>query len=296
MRRILVVVVTTSLLLALAGPVAADHEPLESFKFRDSFTGQQANAFWFSCESDTPAPGFETCTFVDLFASTGTAKFKVGPGKPESFTFTDVCIFTFTEVITPEGDFIGEEFMFGCDSDPSLTIAGDLSSATLDATITFFDFECEEDEETGEIICIDVPIGTAELSATWTATGPLTRFKEQSRFMEISPEHRCASSSNGRGVRRAAVATGTLAGESLGDSDASLSDGTFRFSATCRFTGAVCSARYTMPKPPWPIRSVMTYAPMRSPGAIGFGPPELHRFDDSHSFEPAGLVGFSSVM
>jgi hypothetical protein len=236
MRRTLVILVATSLLmLGLVSPAAAHDEPSESFKFRDSFTGQTADASWFACEPDTPEAGLETCTFTEIWASDGKGKSKDGPGKPTAFSFTTACISMFKVVFTAEGDFVDEEeSIFGCDENASLTIAGDLTGAILNANVT--PIECEEDPETGEIFCEEIPNGTVAVSATWTGTGELTRFMDRHRSMEMSPDHRCTFSFSGRGLRREATATATVDGVSLGDSDwASLSDGSFKFAASCRF-------------------------------------------------------------
>jgi hypothetical protein len=236
MRRILVVLVATSLLmLGLVSPAAAQNGPSESFKFRDSFTGQTADASWFACEPDTPEAGLETCTFTDIWASDGRGQSKDGPGKPTPFSFTAACISMFTVVFTSEGDFVDEEeSIFGCDENASLTIAGDLTSATLNANVTLI--ECEEDPDTGDFFCEEIPNGAVAVSATWTGTGGLIRFMDRHRSMDMSLDHRCAFSFSGRGLRREATATATVDGVQLGDSDwASLSDGSFKSAASCRF-------------------------------------------------------------
>jgi hypothetical protein len=234
MRRLFVVLVTASLLmLGLVTPAAAQEE---DFSFRDSFTGQMAEAFWSSCEEDTPEPGLVTCTFADIFASSGTARVKAGPGKPTTSTRSVVCAFMDTAVFTTEGNFVDSEFRQGCDENASVSIASDLSTATVDATINLIDFVCEEDPITGEFICEEIQLGTAEVSAAWIGSGPLTKFRDHSRSIEISPDHRCSFSLSGRGVRRQAVATATIDGDALGPSDfASLSDGSLKFAASCRF-------------------------------------------------------------
>lgn len=208
-RFITIVSLLGALLLASVAPVGAQED------FSTTRTGTQADAFWQDCTPDVPEPGLQTCRFHSVFALDGSERSKGGTGKP-SRQADQACVSIGEAVLTGTGEFVEDiSNEFGCTglNGVTFTVASDLSSASLTGSITVQSFTC------GPTGC--VPSGgsrTVGVDVDWTATGPLTSFREQSVSHSTFDGEWCLFKSSGRGERRAATATGAIDGTTLGTS------------------------------------------------------------------------------
>lgn len=231
MRRLLLLPLLAGLLIASAAPVLAQ----EQFRFASTQNGVSADAFFESCTPDTPETGLQTCTFVSVFAFDGTTRFREGTGKPMT-SGTMACVSLGAVILTDQGELFEEpSFEFGCNESlgaGELTVAQDLSSATLDTTITVQgqglicdEVSCEPSGDTREV-AVDV---------SFTATSEVAAFRERNVSHSDFDGQRCMFKFSGRGERAEAVASGTVDGIALGDSVfAQISRGRTSFSVRCR--------------------------------------------------------------
>lgn len=229
MRRLLLLPLLAVLLIASAAPVLAQ----EQFRFASTQNGVSAEAFFESCTPDTPETGLQTCTFVSVFAFDGTTRFREGTGKPMT-SGTMACVSLGAVILTDQGEFVEElSFEFGCNESlgaGELTVAQDLSSATLDTTITVQGLICDEVscEPGGDPreVAVDVSL---------TATSEVAAFRERNVSHSDFDGQRCMFKFSGRGERAEAVASGIVDGIALGDSVfAQISRGRTSFSDRCR--------------------------------------------------------------
>lgn len=229
MRRLLVLPLLVAVLLASAAPVAAQEE----FRFASTSNGFSADAFWESCTPDTPEAGLQTCSFVSVFVFDGTTRFREGTGKPMTGG-TLACVSLAEVVLTADRQFVEElSNEFGCDETleaGALTIADDLSSATLDTTISVEAQVCDE------LGC--TPVGDPRdvaVDVTWTAVSPAVTFRERNVSHSTVDGLRCTLMFSGSGERAQAVASGTVDGMALGDSTfAQISRGKQSVSQHCK--------------------------------------------------------------
>lgn len=219
-RRLVVALIAAALILASA---TLRPEPAAAQAVSFSEKGVSADAFWEDCTTEDE---LSTCTVTELFAFEG----KQTSSETGSFKGTRVCLFLETFSFDDEGPF---SFESGCSTAPAgtLTVARGLASAMLQPTTVRLDtYECTFDETTGEEICVIVSSREVTVSASWTATGPLARFSERFRFRV----DKCTETFSAKGESRDAVATATLDGAALGESDfASIRTGKFDFRSTC---------------------------------------------------------------
>jgi hypothetical protein len=232
MRRALSVLVALVALLAFAATPAFGQEgPPEQYRFSFRQTGLSADAFWETCQVDTPEPGLTTCQSVSIFGFEGERVVRES-GAPAQRQTGEACVSFY---VTEDGMFppISEEF--GCTQTFEFDAADDLSSASLSATIPV-----------EAIVCTETPEGTfcepsgevtrqVVVTADWTAIGPTTRFTDRSSSRTETDGTVCFYRQSGRGVRADAVATATVDGTALGDSQfAMITKGTFRSVEGCR--------------------------------------------------------------
>lgn len=149
------------------------------FKFR----GEGASAIFTSVDGSG-------CVWTDVYVNPNEGIFQSPPGKgsPSSgvymfITQYDSC--TATQLIAAEG--------FASLADPDFQVFGNLSSATLNATVTLFDYV----SETSFDVFVDL---------TWNGTSSVIR--ESSRYHFSAPG--CKFKSRFNGSFRPAVATGTV--------------------------------------------------------------------------------------
>ncbi len=229
MRRLFLLPLLAAVLLTSAAPVAAQEE----FRFTSTSRGFSADAFWQSCMPDTPETGLQTCSFVSVNVFEGTTRFREGTGQPMT-SGTLACVSLATVILTDEGQFVDEvSNEFGCDETleaGALTIADDLTSATLDTTISVQEFICDE------VSC--EPVGDPRdvaVDVTWTAVSPVVSFRERNVSHSTVDGLRCTFMFSGSGERAEAVATGTIDGTALGDSTfAQIARGRFSATERCR--------------------------------------------------------------
>ena len=174
MRRIVPVVVVLLALLAFAPAVSADTAPLP----RETFESVGFDAFNSECDA-------RTCTDTFIYASEQTTS------SGESFSY--VCVDRFTYNLRTGRGSGGS----GCTESADLTMAEDLSSATLAPTdIDFCDGrQCE----------------TITVSAELQGTGDTTTFR--GRFTER--DGTCTYTYADSGARRSATGTLTLDGSNI---------------------------------------------------------------------------------
>lgn len=227
MRRIIVVLVA---LFALSAVWATPVLGAEAYRISAKQVGVSADAFWESCQEDTPEVGQTTCEFVSIFAFEGRSVFRES-GSPPIRQGGIACV---SHDVTDEfGAPVSVET--GCAEDFVFTYATDLSSASLSATMPVETLVCTETPE--GVFCEP---GGGELrdvavSATWNAVGPPTKFRDRFVSHTETEGFECVFKQSGRGVRTDAVATAMVDGVDLGESAfASLTEGTFKFLDRCR--------------------------------------------------------------
>jgi hypothetical protein len=228
MRRVLLIVLALGALLTIAATPALGQEP-HRFSLRQN--GVSADAFWQTCEADTPSPGLTTCQTVSIFAFEGRVIIRENGGPPQR-QGGQVCISQ--DVV--EGEFgppISSEF--GCTEDFLFDVTRGLSAATLSATVPVESFVCTETPD--GFFC--EPSGDAardvEVSAEWTSVGPLTRFRERSFSRTETDGLICVFKQSGRGLRTEAVATAMLDSTDMGESQfGTITKGRFRVLDRCR--------------------------------------------------------------
>jgi hypothetical protein len=180
MRRLFTLVVVLFAVLALAPAVAADTTASQR-PVRDSFQGIGFDAFSSEC-------GGSTCTDTFVFAEEGTTA--------SGETFTTVCVEQDTFNVR-NGRLTSQTF--GCTDTADLTVARDLSSASLGPT----DVEvCNEQGRQCETVTVSVDL---------QATGARGTFRARSTFTDGN----CTVTFNDRGEDRSAAGTITLDGETM---------------------------------------------------------------------------------
>ncbi len=218
--------------LLVAAPVAAHAQ--EEFSFKYTATGTSAQAQWGTCEPDTPEPGFETCEVTSVNVRQGTSRVK-SPVEGVVRGGSSVCVYTETYIQSPES-FETLSAASGCTETFSLTVAPDLSTAHLVATVPVFDFECRE-EPPGEFFC--EPVGAATnvaVDVTWTALEPAATVRERGTFQYLDPSGlRCKSQYSRRGLSAFSTATGSVGGVQVGEAEyAEIFSGRMSFADSCR--------------------------------------------------------------
>lgn len=175
MRRFVPVFVVMFALLAFAPAVSADTAPSSP---RETFESVGFDAFNSDCDA-------RTCTDTYIFASQQTTS--------SGETFSYVCVDQWTyNLRTGRGSGWG-----GCAESANLTVAGDLSSATLAAT----DIE----------VCDGRRCETITVSAELQGTGETATFR--GRFTER--DGTCTFTYSDSGKRRSATGTVTLDGSTI---------------------------------------------------------------------------------
>jgi hypothetical protein len=229
MRRVLPLLLAIVALLTVAvTPALGQQEP---HRFSGRQNGVQADAFWETCTPDTPVPGQTTCEIVSIFAFDGRSVFREN-GSPPMGSGGSVCL-TLDVFNQTTGEPVSIES--GCTDTFAFQAASDLSSATASATVPVETFVCTPDGN-GGFICEpsgDPPRDVA-VSVSWTAAGPLTKFRD--RFVSRTEAEGliCVFKQSGRGVRTDAVATATVDGAALGESVfATVTRGRFEFVDKC---------------------------------------------------------------
>lgn len=220
-RRLLIPVVLGLLALTVASPVAGAN-PHERHTFSQS--GLFADAYWDTCFPEVA----ETCTSVYISVLSGVRSDSSGV-RPTRSAGDEVCYSS--NIYDPTGGDPSFTYTYGCSTTATVTFADDLSTATASGTIEVQD--CTFDPEVNAETC--TPGGTVDVSATWTAIGPLEQFRERSRSTSTVEGMTCTNMFSGQGTRRFGSATATVDGVSLGDADfAFLSEGRQRSSFSCR--------------------------------------------------------------
>ena len=224
--RLVIRVSALSLVLSLlvAAPVAAQ----EAYSFRSTLTGTSADAFWETCTPDTPEPGLQTCNGTNVNVLQGSARFRSdieGPVRAGG----RACASTQTYIIGP--DFFEEvSLAAGCTETFTFTVAGDLSTAHLTATVPLTAIECDE------FSCEDVgePTNVA-VDATWTALEPAHTVRERSVSHYFHDGFWCKSSFSRQGLAAFGTATGSIDGADLGTAVfAEIFSGRTSFADSCR--------------------------------------------------------------
>ena len=229
MRRLFTLVIAVPILIALfAAPAMAATGELRYASTQD---GVLATGFWESCTPDTPEPGLQTCSVVNVQLFDGKTRFSEGSGKP-TIAGSLACVNLFSAVFTAEGEFVEElSSESGCNEnldEGALTVAGDLSSVTLATSIAVNEFLCDE------VSC--EPVGDprdVEVDVTWTAVSEAVAFRERNVSHSTSDGLRCMFMFSGTGERADATATGTVDGVTLGEAGAEISRGRQSVSQNC---------------------------------------------------------------
>ena len=227
MRRIIVVLVA---LVALSAVWTAPVLGAEAYKFSGKQVGVSADAFWQSCEENTPVEGQTTCEFVSIFAFNGRSVFREA-GTPTIRQSGFACVSL--DVTDENGLPVSVET--GCAEEFVFASAADLATAALTATIPVETLECTETPD--GVFCEPVGSETRDVvvSAAWTAIGAPTTFRDRFVSHTESEGFECVFRQIGHGIRTEAVATATVDGAALGESRfAMLTDGTFKFLDRCR--------------------------------------------------------------
>ena len=211
-------------ILALATPAMAKQEG--SFFFKGTQTGTSASAQWGECTPDTPEPGLETCDFTSVNVMDGSVRFSSDLEQPGR-TGSQACVDHQLSIQGPDS-FELLSLQSGCTDTFTFTIAADLSTAHLVATVPVFDLECDEFscEPVGD------PIDTA-VDVTWTVEG-VQAVREKGNFHSLQNGLWCHSQFTRRGVGGFATATGSVGGVDLGPSEfADVFSGVQKFSDRC---------------------------------------------------------------
>jgi hypothetical protein len=232
MRRVLAVLLSLMALLAVAATPALGHEgELEPHRFSFRQNGVSADAFWQTCQEDTPSPGLTTCESVSIFGFDGRMVVREGNEPPQrqggqACVSLDVIEGEFGPPITSE---------FGCTEVLTFQAARDLSSATLSATVAVEALVCEEVPEGFFCEPSGDPMRDVAVTAEWTSMGPVTRFRDRSVSRTETDGLVCVFKQSGRGIRTDAVATATVDGTALGESQfAAITKGRFQVLDRCR--------------------------------------------------------------
>ena len=229
MRRLFTLVIAVPILIAVfaAPAIAATGE----LRYASTQNGVLATGFWDSCTPDTPEPGLQTCSVVNVHVFDGKTRFSEGGGQP-TIAGSLACVNLFSAVFTAEGEFVEElSNESGCDEnleDGALTVADDLSSVTLATTIAVNEFVCDE------VSC--EPVGDprdVEVDVTWTAVSEVVAFRERNVSHSTIDGQRCTFMFSGTGERADATATGTVDGVALGEAGAEISRGRQSVSQNC---------------------------------------------------------------
>ena len=227
MRRIIIVLIA---LVALSVVWTTPVLGADGFRFEGKQVGVSADAFWESCQEDVPEEGLTTCEFVSIFAFDGESVFREA-GSPTIRESGHACVSL--DIFDDLGNPVSLET--GCAEVFEFSVATDLSTASLTATIPVETLECTETHE--GIFCEPVGSETRDVavSATWNAVGPITTFRDRFVSHTETDGFECVSRQIGRGVRTDAVATANVDGTDLGESTfAMLTDGLFKFLDRCR--------------------------------------------------------------
>ena len=210
-------------ILALATPAMAQ----EGFFSKFTQTGTAASAQWGECTPDTPEPDLQTCDFTNVNVMDGSVRFSSDLEQP-SRTGSQACVYHELSIQGPDSYEL-LSLQSGCTDTFTFTVAADLSSAHLVATVPVFEIECDE-----EFNCEPVgdPIDTA-VDVTWTVEG-VQAVREQGNFHSLQNDLWCHSQFTRRGVGGFATATGSVGGVDLGPSEfADVFSGVQKFSDRC---------------------------------------------------------------
>jgi hypothetical protein len=180
MRRLIVILGTLAIVLAMAAPAAAAPPVKESGSY------QYASASTSTC--DQQGAGQTTCTesYLDAF---------MGPD------YADVCIWVVTYALSPRGQGRLISEVSGCAPANGFSVAADLTSASLGST-SIPVYSC------GSRSCSDA--GTVDASASWLAVGPVNTYTGRSTSTEGSCTYRQTFS----GTSAEATASVTIDGTS----------------------------------------------------------------------------------
>ena len=162
-------------ILALATPAMAQQE---GFFFKSTQTGTAAFAQWGECTPDTPEPDLQTCDFTSVNVMDGSVRFSSDLEQP-SRTGSQACVNHELSIQGPDSYEL-LSLQSGCTDTFALTVAADLTSAHLVATVPVFELECDD-----EFNCEPVgdPIDTA-VDVTWTVEG-VQAVREQGNFHSL---------------------------------------------------------------------------------------------------------------
>ena len=210
-------------LLALTTPALAQEE---GFFFRFTHKGTAAFAQWGSCIPDTPEPDLETCDFTGVNVMDGTARFSSDLEKPTR-SGSQACVDHQVSIQGPDS-FELVSLQSGCTDTFSFTIAADLATAHLVATVPVFELECDE------FTCEPVgdPIDTA-VDVTWTVE-EVQAVREQGNSHSLQGDLWCHSQFTRRGLGGFAMAAGSVGGDDFGTSEfADVFSGVQKFSDRC---------------------------------------------------------------
>ncbi len=194
MRRALIgLAVTMFTVLALAGPASAASGQVTQFRFHGTF----AEAFWFTSSATSSTDTFVNVTKSmqgsELFVDQFTANFDAnGNFTGATDTFADVT----------------SGFSFAIDH--ALTSAS-TSGSGLPATTCTFD---------ANFNLIGCSATTIDVNVTWTGQGPISR----SVFNDHFKSDGFSETDHFNGTDRAATATGTIGGLTLGASELQFAD------------------------------------------------------------------------
>ncbi|HYU50947.1 MAG TPA: hypothetical protein VEO91_13580 [Candidatus Limnocylindria bacterium] len=199
MTRRLIIAAAASLLMA--GVLATPASAAPAGQFRFSTSGPGVDGFW----STFPADGnyVANVVYTDTFVSAAEQAIEEdGTTFTDKFAFVDI----FSYKIDRRGNFVfvSDTFGFAAGDDVSLSVARDLSSASLKATVAL--------STCTERTCSDA--GTGQLAGKWVATGPAVRVNGTTTI--TSPGF--TETVRQKGTFRDASAVGSLDGAAFGAS------------------------------------------------------------------------------
>jgi hypothetical protein len=180
MRRLIVILGTLAIVLAMAAPAAAAPPVKESGSY------QYASAWSSTC--DQQGGGQTTCTESYLDAFTG----------PD---YADVCVYIVSYAFSTRGPGRLISEVSGCSPANGFSVAGDLASASVGST-TIPVYSC------GRRSCTDA--GTVDVSASWLAVGTVNTYSGRSTYTEGTCTYRQTFS----GASAEAAASVTIDGTS----------------------------------------------------------------------------------
>ncbi len=201
MRRLIIILGAVVVLLAAASPAAA------APPVRQSGTFETGNALASDCNQQG---AWLNCTdlSVDFFVDSG-------------FGFADACVSIFTYRVRANGSgFQPLEELNGCGPAAAASVADDLGSASLSATIQVGD--C------GPTGC--APTESVTVAGEWTAIGDATPFSSRSTFKDGT----CTFTHTSTGERAEASAVLTLDGEAYESVFAFIAREETTFTERCR--------------------------------------------------------------